>query len=121
MAKTAAQVTDQELAVYRATARQQKEQERQQQAHRIKRAQALAQQAAVLLKEQFGAQRIRLEIDELAQTVSVVARHWAHIKISPEDQDAFLNSVALNLHSFYNGLIELLTFAGFLEQLENPE
>lgn len=50
------------------------------------------------------AQRIRLEIDELEQTVSGVGRHWKRAKTAEEDQDAFLNSVALNLHSFYNGL-----------------
>ena len=50
------------------------------------------------------AQRIRLEINELEQTVSGVDRHWKRVKTAKEDQDAFLNSVALNLHSFYNGL-----------------
>lgn len=50
------------------------------------------------------AQRIRMEIDELEQAVSAVARHWQRAKVAAEDQDAFLNSVALNLHSFYNGL-----------------
>jgi hypothetical protein len=50
------------------------------------------------------AQRIRVEIDELERTVSAVARHWQRAKAATEDQDAFLNSVALNLHSFYNGL-----------------
>src|SRR5687767_11326036 len=50
------------------------------------------------------AQRIRLEIDELGLTVSAIGRHWERAKVSKEDQDAFLNSVALNLHSFYNGL-----------------
>ncbi len=50
------------------------------------------------------AQRIRLEIDELEQTTSIVTRHWQRTKTATEDRDAFLNSVALNLHSFYNGL-----------------
>ena len=50
------------------------------------------------------AQRIRVEIDELERTVSAVARHWQRARTATEDQDAFLNSVALNLHSFYNGL-----------------
>jgi hypothetical protein len=54
------------------------------------------------------AQRIRQEINELAQTVSVIARHWARLEHSSEDQDAFLNSVALNLHGFYNGLERVL-------------
>ncbi len=50
------------------------------------------------------AQRIRMEVDELERSVSAVARHWQRAKVATEDQDAFLNSVALNLHSFYNGL-----------------
>ncbi len=54
------------------------------------------------------AQRIRLEIDELKQTVSIIARHWQRAGAVIEDQDAFLNSVALNLHSFYNGLERIM-------------
>lgn len=60
MAKTAIQVTDKEMAVYRATARQREERERQEQAQRAQHARALAQQAAALLKEQFGATRVVL-------------------------------------------------------------
>ena len=54
------------------------------------------------------AQRIRLEINELDQTVAVVRRHWGRVGLATEDQDAFLNSVALNLHSFYNGLERIM-------------
>jgi len=54
------------------------------------------------------AQRIRLETDELDKTVSVINRHWQQTKTASEDQDAFLNSVALNLHSFYNGLERIM-------------
>jgi len=50
------------------------------------------------------AQRIRLETEELERTVSAIARHWQCARRAAEDQDAFLNSVALNLHGFYNGL-----------------
>ena len=60
MVKTAAQVTDKEMAVYRATARQREEQERQAQAQRAQRAWTLAQQAAALLKERFDARRVVL-------------------------------------------------------------
>lgn len=61
MAKTAAQVTDEEMAVYRAGARRREEQERRQQAQRAhQRAWMLAQRAAVLLKERFGARRVVL-------------------------------------------------------------
>jgi hypothetical protein len=50
------------------------------------------------------AQRIRMEMDELERTVSTIARHWQSAQATKEHRDAFLNSVALNLHSFYNGL-----------------
>jgi hypothetical protein len=50
------------------------------------------------------AQRIRMEVDELERTVSTIARHWQSAQATKEHRDAFLNSVALNLHSFYNGL-----------------
>jgi len=54
------------------------------------------------------AQRIRLELDELERIVSAVARHWQQARVAKTDQDAFLNSVALNLHSFYNGLEQIM-------------
>jgi hypothetical protein len=54
------------------------------------------------------AQRIRLEIEELDQTVAAVSRHWARVGPTTEDQDAFLNSVAFNLHSFYTGLERIM-------------
>ncbi len=60
MVKTAAQVTDEEIAVYRATARQREERERRDQARRAQRARVLAQRAAALLKERFGARRVVL-------------------------------------------------------------
>ena len=60
MVKTAAQVTDKEMAVYRATARQREEQERREQAQRAQRAWTLAQQAAALLKDRFDARRVVL-------------------------------------------------------------
>ena len=60
MVKTAAQVTDKEMAVYRATARQREDQERKAQAQRAQRAWTLAQQAAALLKEQFDARHVVL-------------------------------------------------------------
>jgi hypothetical protein len=50
------------------------------------------------------AQRIRMEMDELERTVSTIARHWQSAQATKEHRDAFLNSVALNLHSFYNSL-----------------
>lgn len=54
------------------------------------------------------AQRIRLECSELDNSVSTVARHWQRAVTVTEDPDAFLNSVALNLHSLYSGLERVL-------------
>jgi len=55
---TASEITPEEMAVYRATARRRWERERQALARRRERAWALARQAASLLKEQFGATRV---------------------------------------------------------------
>lgn len=49
-------------------------------------------------------QRIQYESEEIDRTVSVIQRHWEKAKSADEDQDAYVNSVALNLHSFYAGL-----------------
>ncbi|MCL4487613.1 MAG: antitoxin [Chloroflexi bacterium] len=49
------------------------------------------------------AQRIRQERDELERIFAVVQRHWQMSKTAT-DADAYLNSVALNLHGFYSGL-----------------
>lgn len=58
MAKTAAQVTEVEMAIYRATARQRKVQEEQELVRRRERAWVLAREAAALLREQFGVTRV---------------------------------------------------------------
>lgn len=54
------------------------------------------------------AQRIRDEIEEIDRTVHAVARHWRRFEKARADQDAFLNSVALNLHGFYSGVERIL-------------
>jgi predicted nucleotidyltransferase len=60
MAKTAVQITDEEMAVYRATARRQEEERRREQAQRTERALVQARRAAALLKERFGARQVVL-------------------------------------------------------------
>jgi len=55
-------------------------------------------------KRRALAQRIRSEIPELDRAVGAVFRHWQRARVAPDDQDAFVNSVALNLHGFYNGI-----------------
>ena len=49
------------------------------------------------------AQRIRQENYELERVLAAIQRHWQTSKTAV-DQDAYLNSVALNLHGFYSGL-----------------
>ncbi|MBM4461423.1 MAG: antitoxin [Chloroflexi bacterium] len=50
------------------------------------------------------ARRIQLEVEELERTQAAIQRHWQTAIRTATDQDAYLNSVALNLHSFYSGL-----------------
>ncbi len=59
-------------------------------------------------KRKSLAQRIRSEVPELDGAVTAALRHWERASTRPEDQDAYLNSVALNLHGFYNGIERLL-------------
>ncbi len=54
------------------------------------------------------AQRIRSEISDLDRTVAAIDRHWHRVVEASSDQDAYQNSVALNLHSFYSGLERIL-------------
>jgi hypothetical protein len=49
-------------------------------------------------------QRIRQELTDLDRTHAAVQRHWQTAQTAVVDEDAYLNSVALNLHSFYSGL-----------------
>ncbi len=53
---------------------------------------------------QVLARRIEEEQAELEATVAAIRRHWAKAETAAADQDAYLNSVALNLHSLYSGL-----------------
>ncbi|OPX24079.1 MAG: hypothetical protein B1H02_04165 [Candidatus Latescibacteria bacterium 4484_107] len=52
--------------------------------------------------------RIRVELTELERTVTAVKRDWHRLETVPEEREAYLNSVALNLHSFYTGLERIL-------------
>jgi len=53
------------------------------------------------------ANRIRSEIKDLERLVQKAEQTWSHIRTLPEDQDVYLDSVALNLHGFYTGLERL--------------
>lgn len=54
------EISTEQMAVYRATARQRRQQKERQLALRYQRAWDVARQAAVILKEQFGAQRVAI-------------------------------------------------------------
>ncbi|MBM3236146.1 hypothetical protein FJZ31_07585 [Candidatus Poribacteria bacterium] len=58
----------------------------------------------MISRYQVLVRRIQVEISDIERTVDTVERHWIRFKTAPTDQDAYLNSVALNLHSFYTGL-----------------
>ena len=60
MAKTALDLTQEEIADYRAADRQRKIRSEQVQQQRLERARVVAHQAAALLKTQFGASRVVL-------------------------------------------------------------
>ncbi len=49
------------------------------------------------------AQRIELELEEIERTERAIVRHWKSARAAAVDQDAYLNSVALNLHGWYSG------------------
>ena len=50
------------------------------------------------------ARRIQLELEELERTQAAIQKHWQTAHRVAADQDAYLNSVALNLHSFFSAL-----------------
>jgi hypothetical protein len=58
----------------------------------------------VIARYQVLSRRIELELEELERTQAAAQRHWQTARTTTIDQDAYLNSVALNLHSFYSGL-----------------
>lgn len=49
-------------------------------------------------------QRIHGECQELERVIQRVLRAWPYAQKSVSDQEVYLDSVALNLHSFYSGL-----------------
>lgn len=49
-------------------------------------------------------ERIRGELVDLEIIIGRAQKSWEQAQNMPDDQDAYLDSVALNLHSFYSGL-----------------
>ena len=58
----------------------------------------------MIARYQVLARRVHLELEELERTQAAIWKHWQIAIRTANDQDAYLNSVALNLHSFYSGL-----------------
>lgn len=46
-------------------------------------------------------ERIGLEIADIERTQQAILRHWQRMHTATIDQDVYVNSVALNLYSFY--------------------
>lgn len=61
----------------------------------------------MIARYQTLSRRIKVELDEMERTVHTIQRHWKKVETSTPDQDAYLNSVAMGLHSFYSGLERL--------------
>lgn len=53
------------------------------------------------------ADRTRGELPELAQLAERTLQRWSGGKTTPTQQDVYLESAALNLHSFYSGVERL--------------
>lgn len=53
------------------------------------------------------AERIRGEVSELDRVVERTQRVWSRAVQPSQDQDLYIDSVALNLHSFYTGVERL--------------
>ena len=58
----------------------------------------------MIARYQVLSRRIELELGELERSQAAAQRHWQTARTTAIDQDAYLNSVALNLHGFYSGL-----------------
>lgn len=61
----------------------------------------------MIVQYQTLAQSIEAEFSELERTVDTALRHWKQAQSVSVDRDAYINSVALNLHSFYAALERL--------------
>ena len=52
-------------------------------------------------------ERIRGEVSDLEQVTDRAIHGWSIVQKAPAEQYAYVDSVALNLHSFYSGLERL--------------
>lgn len=51
--------------------------------------------------------RIRGEVSDLDRLVQKALRVWSRVQKPENEQDIYLDSIALNLHGFYSGLERL--------------
>ena len=56
-------------------------------------------------------ERIGQELEDVERTVQIAPAAWGGARHFPDQQEHFLNSLALTLHSFYNGLERIKNFA----------
>lgn len=61
-------------------------------------------------------ERIETELCNIEQTVQRAQSAWENANQFPDQQEYYLDSVALNLHSFYNGLERI--FEAIARQLD---
>jgi hypothetical protein len=66
----------------------------------------------VIARYRLLARRIQLELEELERTQAAIQKRWRTAGRTATDQDAYLNSVALNLHSFYSALERIFELIG---------
>jgi hypothetical protein len=62
----------------------------------------------VIARYRVLASRLRDEVASLDSTAESIVRHWSGFKRVQSDQDAYLNSVAYGLQSFYSGIERVL-------------
>lgn len=58
------------------------------------------------------ARRIRNELSDLQIALEKCKRAWKIARKNPDEQDLFIDAVALNLHGLYSGLESLFELIG---------
>ncbi len=66
-------------------------------------------------------ERIQGELEDLNRVIDRSEKSWQKAQFSSSEQDVYLDSVALNLHSFYSGLERLFELIARHVDLSVPE
>jgi hypothetical protein len=66
-------------------------------------------------------ERIRGEVSDLEQVVARARQSWSMVQKAPMEEYVYVDSVALNLHSFYSGLERLFELIARLVDGELPD